>query len=89
MGLCPICQKENGELLLDRRLKETFDRYTITPHPCDACKKEYLEKGTLLLEKTGRLVVLKDEAFTKLFGDQPPKGKVAFVEEGLLDKITQ
>lgn len=87
MVLCPICQKENGEILLDRMLKDSLERFTVTADPCDTCKKQYLKTGTLLLEQSGRLVVIKDEAFTRIFGKTVPRGKVAFVEEGVLDKL--
>ena len=62
--------------------------YTPTPDPCDKCRKQYLKDGVLMMEQTGRLVVLKDEAFKRLFNKPVPKGKVCFVEEGLLDRIT-
>lgn len=87
MGLCPICNKENGEILMDMRLKDSMERFTPTPDPCDKCRKEYLTKGVLMMERTGRLMVLKDDAFKRLFNKPVPKEKVCFVEEGLLDKI--
>jgi hypothetical protein len=88
MATCPICQKDTGTILLDRRLKARFDMHTPTPEPCDNCKKNYLKKGVLLLNPhTGALVVIKNKAFRMLFNKSMPKNKVAFCEQEILDYI--
>lgn len=86
---CPICQGETGELLLDRRLKPTFHRKTVLPYSvCENCKKTYLKKGTLLIVPTsGRLVVLKDSAFKRIFKKPIPPMKICYVEDELIDKL--
>lgn len=87
--LCPICQKESGELLMDRRLKPTFEMHTTVPTSvCKKCKKKYLSKGVMLIDpKTCRLVVLKNEAFKRMFNKPLPKHKIAFCEDAVLDKV--
>jgi uncharacterized protein YbaR (Trm112 family) len=88
LAVCPICKEDTGTLLLDRRLKPTFEMHTMTPEPCDKCREQYLSKGVLLLEQdTGSLCVLKDEAFTRIFDKPIPSKKIAFVEQGLLAKL--
>lgn len=88
LAVCPICHKETGELLLDRRLREKFDMYTVTPNPCDKCKKKYLLKGVMIMNpENGRLVVIKDSAFRKMFTIPIPKGKIMFAHDDIMDKL--
>lgn len=89
MAVCPICHKENGTILMDRRLKDTFNKYTVDPAGvCDKCKEEYLSKGVLLIDpKKGDLTVIKDGAFKRIFDKEIPKGKIAFVESGVFQKL--
>ena len=91
MTLCPICQKENGALLLDRRLRKTFEHFTIDPKGvCDKCKKQYLSVGVLLINpQTGSLLILKDSAFKRLFSIPIPVNKITFAEEEVIDRITK
>jgi hypothetical protein len=88
MGLCPICKKENGEILLDQRLRERFGMYTMTPNPCKECTEKYLKKGVLLLNpKNGNLVVLKTSAFKRIFDLPVPENHIGFCEQEVLDKL--
>lgn len=88
MNTCPICKQPNGELMLDIRLKDSFEKYTPSLTPCEQCQKEYLSKGTMLIEHgTGRFIIVKDEAFSRMFNREVPKKKIAFVEEGIFDKL--
>jgi hypothetical protein len=91
MGLFPICGKENGTILMDRRIKDTFGKQTIDPtNPCDKCKEKYLKNGVMLFcFESGDLVVLKDEAFKGMFERELPPKKIAFCEQGVIDKINQ
>lgn len=88
MTICPICKKETGELLFDRRLRPTFEMHTMTPNPCDKCKKKYLKEGIMLLNpKTGALVVIKVSAFKRIFNVPVPDKHIAFVEQEVLEKL--
>lgn len=91
LALCPICREESGELLLDRRLKPVFDMHTILPTGvCKKCRKKYLTKGIMLINpETAALVVLRDEAFARLFNKPVPKSRIVFCEQGVIDKINQ
>ena len=88
MGLCPICQQENGEVILDARLQDSLCRHVMTPDVCDECKEKYLSKGVLLLApKSCRAIVLKDEAFREMINIPIPNGKVCFVKEPAMDLL--
>jgi len=90
LAVCPICQKDTGEILLDKRLRDTFEMRTVTPDPCDECRKKYLSKGVLLISKdTGDLVVIKDKAFTGMFDKPIPKGKIAFCDQEIINHINK
>lgn len=86
---CPICQKENGTILLDRRLRNTFDRITINPTGvCDKCKKKYLKSGVLLINPHNlRLAVIKISAFKRIFNMPVPEKHIAFMEDEVFDKL--
>jgi hypothetical protein len=89
LEICPICQKDTGSILLDRRLKDTFESKTINPTKvCDDCKKKYLNKGVMIINpETCRLVVIKDSVFKKIMNVPIPKSKIAFAHDDVLDKL--
>lgn len=89
LEICPICQKDTGTILLDRRLKDTFEMHTMNPtHVCDDCQKKYLSKGVMVINpETGRLVVLKDSAFKKLMNIPIPVKKICFAHDDVLDRL--
>jgi hypothetical protein len=86
---CPICQEDTGELLMDRRLKNSFDRYSFHPaHVCEKCRDKYLSDGVMVINpETCGLIVLKDEAFTRLFDRKIPEGKIVYCELEVLEKV--
>jgi len=84
MTTCPICQKENGELLLDMRLRKTFEMRTPSLTPCKDCNEKCLKEGILLIEnKTGSIAVVKESYFKRAFNKPVPKKRIAFVEQGM------
>lgn len=89
LAVCPICQKETGSLLLDRRLKPVFEMHTTTPEPCDNCRKKYLTKGVMQMNPdNGNLVVLKISAFKRIFDKPVPEGHIAFTDQEMIDRLT-
>ena len=63
--------------------------------PCDKCQEKYLLKGTLLVEAkevysmrekknlprpTGNIMVIKDEAFVRMFDVKLPPKKIAYMD---------
>ena len=90
LATCPICQKENGELLLDRRLRPRFDMHTPTLDPCEICKKKYLTKGVLIINpENGRLVVLKDSAFKRIMNIPIPEKKICLAHDDVMDMLQE
>ena len=88
LATCPICQKENGSLLLDRRLKPTFEMHTPTLELCEDCKEKYLTDGVMLVNpENGSLVVIKISAFKRMFNTPVPPKHIAFTEQKVLDLI--
>lgn len=89
---CPICGKQKNEIaLLGSAYKGQAPMSMVTsPEPCKACRKKYLSQGVMMMNpNTGALTVLKDSAFKKMFNTPIPKGKIAFTEQAVLDKLTQ
>lgn len=96
MPICIICQKEKGEIaLLGASYKgEAPKNMLLDIEPCDTCREQYLKNGVLLVESesekgnpTGNITVIKDSAFKRIFDTALPKGKIAKVEIGVLQKL--
>lgn len=96
LSQCFVCREDTGEIaLLGAGYKGEAPMHMVTSiEPCEKCREKYLTNGTMLVEAdwekkpTGNFTIIKDEAFQKMFGQDVPKHKIAFVEEGLLQKIT-
>ena len=88
LAVCPICHEDTGAILLDRKMRDVFERRTITPSPCEACKEKYLSVGVLLfVPDNGSVAVIKDEAFTRIFNRELPKDKIAFCDYEVLERL--
>lgn len=89
MEVCPICNKDTGNILMDKRIRPVFESKTINPtNPCDECKEKYLSIGVMLINpETGSLAIIKDKTFSIMFNQKVPKHKIAFVDEELIQKI--
>jgi len=89
MERCIICQGDTGAILLDRRLRDTFEMYTTTPHSvCDSCRAKYLKSGVMLVcPDTGGLVVLRLSAYKRIFNVPVPKGRIAYCEAQVIDRL--
>ena len=88
LAVCPICHEETGTLLLDTRLRDSFENHTVTPEPCDKCREKYLTNGVMLFNpRSGSLVVLKVEAFTKMFNVPVPEKHIAFCDEDVFVQL--
>lgn len=95
ISTCILCGKDKNEIvLLGAAYKEQAPMHMVTSlEPCDECKAKYLTDGIMLAEVdidknlTGRVVVIKVEAFQKLFSIPVPPKHITIVEQGLLNKI--
>ena len=101
---CIICGEDKNEIaLLGANYKGEAPKSMVADvNPCDKCHKKYLSKGTLLVEAeikiergkehqvpTGRITVIKDEAFANVFNQEIPKGKIVLVEKGILQMLEE
>jgi len=91
MEVCPICKGDTGNILIDRRIKDVFEKRTINPrNTCKDCKETYLKNGVLIINpETVSLVVLKEEAFSRLFNIPIPNGKIVFAHEDVIQQLTK
>lgn len=88
LGVCPICGQENGEIIMDTKLRDRFCKHVMTPDVCDKCREEYLSQGVLLIApESSRIAVIKDEAFQQAFNIPIPAKKTCFVEESVMNLI--
>jgi len=87
---CLICRGDTGALVLDKRMRPTFEMRTSFPNSvCRSCRKKYIEgKGVMLLDtSSGKLVVIKDEAFKRIFNAKIPSSRISLVDENMFDKM--
>lgn len=85
---CMICHEEVILLARKNAKGELPEKDSILPQVCDKCRAKYLSKGVLLINPdNGRLVVIKDEAFNRLFNEPTPPKKIAFTDDELLNKL--
>jgi len=91
ISTCIVCGQDKNELvLLGAGYKGQAPMHMITGvEPCDNCRKKYLEEGdgVLLLEAdsdkkpTGTLMVIKREAFERVFNIPVPPRRIALIED--------
>ena len=102
---CIVCGKDTGEVaLLGNAYKgEAPMHMVIGVEPCGECREKYLKEGVMLVEAnmevnrrgkpnykpTGKLLIVKESAFKHVFNVEVPQRHIAFVEVGVLDKITE
>jgi len=95
---CILCGKQKNQItLLGSAYKEQAPMTMVTEiEPCETCRKKYLSKGVMLIEATkdekgkimptGRIAVLKDEAYNKIFNIPAPR-KIVYIEPEVYSKI--
>jgi len=97
---CIICGEDKNEImLLGAAYKEQAPMHMVmTVEPCDKCREKYLSVGILLVEAeendkgdripTSRVLVLKEEAFKRVFPEMTvPEKRIAFVEKEVFQFI--
>ena len=100
---CPVCLKtfDTGNLLLDDKLRDVFEKYTVTGYElCEEHKKVVEDGYVILVEvrerpqkgqdpyRTGNTAYLKRHVAKDIFPDMDVQD-VAFVEIGVLDKLRE
>jgi len=97
---CILCGEEKNEIvLLGAAYKDEAPMRMVTSiEPCDKCKDKYLSDGVMLIEAegnkdkpmpTGRVIVIKDEAYNRTFDVPIHKNKAAYVEPAVFNAIHQ
>lgn len=101
--VCPVCLKtfDTGNLLLDDKLRDVFEKYTVTGYGlCEEHKKVVEDGYVILVEvrkrpqkgqdpyRTGNAAYLKRHVAKDIFPDMDVQD-VAFVEIGVLDKLRE
>lgn len=98
MGLCVICKKETGEILLstridrDGKLKEIFDeKFVTTPTSvCSECRKTYLTEGIMLISpESGKLLIITVNFYSKLTRQPIPDDRIMFMTEKVADELLE
>lgn len=100
---CPVCLKtfDTANLLLDDKLRDVFEKYTVTGYGlCEEHKKVVEDGYVILVEvrerpqkgqdqyRTGNTAYLKRHVAKDIFPDMDVQD-VAFVEIGVLDKLRE
>ena len=101
--VCPVCLKtfDTGNLLLDDKLRDVFEKYTVTGYGlCEEHKKVVEDGYVILVEvmeppkkgqdpyRTGNTAYLKRHVAKDIFPDIDVQD-VFFVEIGVLDKLRE
>lgn len=97
MGECILCGKPTGKIaLLGGNYKEKApSKMIVSLEPCKECREKYLSIGVMLVEvdsptslqPTGRVMVIRDEAFRQVIDKDVPEDKICLVERGLIGKL--
>ena len=89
MGICPLCNRSNGELMYLDDVEGIFALHMRSTTPCNACKKRHLSKGVLLVTSgTYRTLILKEESFVRVFNSNIPRSRTIVISEGEMDDLT-
>jgi len=100
--VCPVCGKteDTGSLLMDMRLKPTFNKFTTTGWGLCAEHKKLADDGYVALVecsndqptlesavRTGNIAHVRRSAFDRLFNVPAPEGALCFMQVGVLEKL--
>ncbi|MFA5132869.1 MAG: hypothetical protein WC444_06110 [Candidatus Paceibacterota bacterium] len=91
---CMICHREVILIARKNTKYELPPKDSTLPQVCEECQTKYLTEGILLINpNTGRLVVLKESAFKRIFSgppaDQALKTRIAFTDDTILEKLQE
>ena len=98
---CPVCGKifDTGNILLDNRLRETFDRYTVTGNSlCPEHQKQFDEGYRFLVEiegtpdkpkYTGKYAAVRKEALEHILTGAQDIQVMAYIDPEAMAKIEE
>ena len=95
---CFICGTlyETGNILLDKRLKDSMERYTVTGYGLCPEHQQLADSGYIALivvqpdgtTRTGELVHVKREAAEQMFNQEMPKD-IAYIDQEIFSHLQQ
>jgi hypothetical protein len=103
-AVCPVCGTvhETGSLLMNMRLKPISEQASVTHYEmCPAHQKLADEDFIALVEvtgephsisdanRTGDIAHIRRSVYDSVFNVPAPKGPMAFVEAGVIDKLKE
>ena len=101
-AVCPVCGTvhDTGALLLDKRLRATFERHTVTHYAMCAEHQKLKDDGYIALVecsnqprgldnalRTGPIAHIRATAWPNLFDVPVPSKGLAFIEVGVIEKL--
>ena len=88
MGICPICNRSNGQFITTDDASVDYFLHTRSTVPCKACVKKHLSQGVLLVTSGSyRAMVITNDAFQRVFVSKIPASKVVIISEGEMDEL--
>ncbi len=95
---CPVCFTvfDTGSILLDKRLRDSMERHTVTGHSlCTECEQKKADGYVALVEADertkqplGRTLHVKTHVFEQIFNNVPvPPQMVCYVPPAVVDQI--
>lgn len=94
---CPICGKthDTGSLLLDKRMRQTFDMHTVAGQsPCPECSAQLASGYVALIgcdaqtrKPTGEYAFLSEAVWGDIFTVPVPEGKICLTPSQTLDTL--
>lgn len=99
ISVCMVCGEDKNEIaLLGAAFKEQAPMHMVASiEPCEKCRKKYLEDGdgVLLVEASsdkvpiGRVMVIKREAFQRVFNIPVPIHRIALIEDEAYSRLIE
>lgn len=98
---CPICGKvhDTGALLLDKRLRQSLERHTVTGlSPCPECAERLKEYVAMIVvarpcrslrdaDRTGETLWVRREAWSKVFNSPVPEKGIALCGQDTVEAL--
>ena len=95
---CFICGTiyDTGNILLDKRLNDSLERYTVTGHGLCPEHQQLADDGYIALivvqpdgkTRTGGLIHIRREAAERMFNQEMPKD-IAYIDQEIFDQLQQ
>lgn len=96
--VCFVCGKtfNTGSLLLDKRLRASMHRNTVTGYGICPEHQSKIDEGYVIMiesldskgeQRTGNIAYIQQSRFSDIFNTDPPPKHIAFMEQGVIEKL--